>query len=165
MAHTNEQLRQLGLELGQAIQSIMAGSFDRKFDEVVGDYRRIEEDFVNRPDGNDFHVLETRRRIAEAILLATHTHQQPFDTCRNAWNDLLCVGFTNFRTRCTESWFYADCCLFNEEFDAGIAVLEPLLIDVRKQIDNPTGPWHRYYQDELVRLEKLYDELKAGIRE
>jgi hypothetical protein len=165
MAHENDQIKQLGWELGQAIQTTLAASFDRNFADVVHDYRQIEADFVHRPGGNEFHVLETKRRIAEAILLATHSHRQPFDVCRNAWNDLLHLGFTNLRTKCTESWFYADCCLFNEQFDAGLAVLEPLMIEVRQQIDDPAGSWRQYYQDELVRLEKLHTQLQAGVRE
>jgi hypothetical protein len=84
---------------------------------------------------------------------------------KKTWNDLLHLGFTNLRTKCTESWFYADCCLFNEQFDAGLAVLEPLMIEVRQQIDDPAGSWRQYYQDELVRLEKLHTQLQAGVRE
>lgn len=165
MASENNRETQLGWELGQAIQAIMAASFDRNFADVVRDYRRIEEDFVNRPDGNDFHVLETKRRIAEAILLASHAHQQPFDICRNAWDALVSLGFTNLRTKCTESWWYADCCLINEQFDAGLAVLEPLIIEVQKQLDDPSGARRLYCQDELARLEKMHTKLKAGVRE
>jgi len=102
MAVQEDRIKQLGWELGQAIQTILASSFDRSFAEVVNEYRRIEEDFVTRPDGNEFHVLETKRRVAEAILLAAHSHRQPFDTCRNAWDDLVRLGFTNFRTSSTE---------------------------------------------------------------
>lgn len=161
MDHENDPIKQLGLELGQAIQTVMASSFDRNFADVVHDYRQIEADFVARPGANDFHVLETKRRTAEAILLAAHSHHEPFETCQNAWNDLVRLGFTNFRTRCTESWFYADCCLFNEQFDAGLAVLEPLMIEVREQIDDPAGSWRQYYQDELIRFEKLHAKLEA----
>lgn len=164
MAHETDQEMQLGWELGQAIQTLMAASFDRNFADVVHDYRQIEADFVNRPGGNDFHVLETKRRIAEAILLATHSHRQPFDVCQKAWDDLVRLGFTNLRTRCTESWWYADCCLINEQFGAGLAVLEPLIIEVQKQLDDPSRSRRLYCQDELARLEKLHAELKAGIR-
>ena len=166
VAHENELDAQLGWELGQAIQRIMAASFDRNFEDVIGDYRRIEEDFMNRASGNDFHVLETKRRIAEAILLATHSHRQPFDICRNAWDDLVRLGFTNLRTRCTESWWYADCCLLEGQFDIGLAVLEPLIVDMERQVDeaihsnrSPKG-----LKEQLVRLEQLRDKLKAGLR-
>lgn len=113
MATQEDRIKQLGWELGQAIQTVLANSFDRSFSDVVCEYRQVEEDFLARPGGNEFHSIETRRRVAEAILLAAHSHQQPLDTCRNAWNDLVGLGFTDFQTRCTESWLYADCCLFN----------------------------------------------------
>ena len=167
MAHENDQGAQRGWELGQAIQSIMAASFDRNFEDVVGDYRRIEEDFVNRSDGNDFHVLETKRRIAEAILLATHSHRQPFDVCRNALDDLVHLGFTNLRTRCTESWWYANCCLLEGQLDVGLSVLEPLIVELARQVDEAihSNRSAKGLKEQLVRLEKLRDELKAGIRE
>ncbi len=163
MGNEEEQIKRLGWELGQAIQTILVGSFDRPFEDVVRDYRRVEEDFVNRPNSNEFHVLETRRRVAEAILLAAHSHREPFDTCRNAWNDLLRLGFTNFRTRCTESWLYADCCLFSEEPLAGLAVLQPLIIDIEYQLKGMmvANKASQPLQDELARLKQLSDELQG----
>ena len=164
MTTPEDRINQLGWELGQAIQVIMASSFDRSYADVVHDYRRIEEDFISRPGGNDFHVLETKRRVAEAILLAAHSHGESFDICRNAWNDLVRLGFTNFRTKCTESWFYADCCLFNKEVNAGLAVLDPLIMDIEWQLEAMTSNDNagQRLQDELARLKELRDELKAA---
>ena len=159
-------IEEIGGELAKAIDQAWLATRESTFVDMVKAYRMIEAEFVPRI-GDEIFVLETRRRIAEAILRQAHSTEQPFQVCQDAWNDLVSLGFTNMERRSTMTWFYADCCLLEGQFDAGLAVLEPLIADTIRQIEEPTRSDRSVeaLKEELARLEELRDELKAGIRE
>jgi RPA family protein len=165
--HEDERLKSLGRALGYALQSVVIKEQILSFDDVVREYKRVEKVFVKHTDGNAFHVLETKRRVAERILCAATRFEQPFEVCQAAWNEMVAVGFTNSYLRSTMTWFYADCCLLERQFDAGLAVLEPLIADTIRQIEEPTRSDRSVeaLKEDLARLEELRDELKAGLRE
>ena len=100
---------------------------------------------MTRRGDQDFDVLEVKRRVAERILQAAHGYEQPFEVCRDACNDLLRRGFTDLYTRCTASDCYADCCLLDEQFDAGIAVLTPLIADLQEQLSGSRSDGKRQH--------------------
>ncbi len=150
--------------LAKETEFVLATAHTRPFAEGVHQYRQIEVKFVDSCAGDESLTLETRRRIAEMILREANIHEQPFQICQNAWNELVDLGFSNNAVASTMAWYYGECCLFNEEFDAGTTALEPVMTELRRRINEPTTSWRTYHQDGLARLEKLYDELKAGIR-
>jgi hypothetical protein len=89
-------------------------------------------------------------------------HHEPFEVCRDLWNELMSFDFTNILQKCAMAWFYADSCVFNHQPEAGLAVVEPLLAELQRQVDTGTDEETlQEYQDALARLEKLRDELKA----
>ncbi len=141
-------------------------SEDLSFEEAVREYRKIEAEFVERAGENEYHVVETRRRITEWILSEAHLSEQPHEVCRQIWQELLLRGFSDTHMRYLMSGIYARCCQMNGEFDAGIAVLEPLIAEAEQALADPTlGPSLReYYQYELASDTRIRDELKAGIR-
>jgi hypothetical protein len=56
-----------------------------------------------------------------------------------------------------------ECCQNNGEFDAGLAVVEPLLAELQRQVNTGTDDdmASDSYPEEIARLEKLRDELQA----
>ncbi|TKC99308.1 hypothetical protein [Polyangium fumosum] len=140
----------------------------RSFAEAVEDFRKLESEFVTRASYNEFQVRETRRRIAETILLLVHDKRPPFDACREAWNDLVRLGFSGIDLECSMSWFYADGCAYDERPDEGLVVLEPLLAKLERLLEETKGSGVEYparlYENELERLGNLRDALAAQKR-
>ena len=62
---------------------------------------------------------------------------------------------------------YARCCQMNGEFDAGLAVLEPLIAESEEWLAHATltPALRAYWEHNLTTDYKLRDELEAGIRE
>lgn len=160
------EMDDIGRALAKAIDQAWLETRESNFPEMVNAYRDVEAEFVRRAGKHEFFVLETKRRIAEAILRQAHSTEQSVQVCQDAWNELLGLGFTNLERQCTMAWFYADCCLLNEKFDVGLGVLEPLIIEMAQSFNGPTlAPEERgWYEKELVTLCQIRDELKAGIR-
>jgi hypothetical protein len=155
--------RELDMELNRAMDSIAYASWPRSFAETARDYRQLEADFLPRLQGADeFFLPEAKRRITFAILMDAHQLEQPFDVCRGVWNDLSPVEFRDILQKCAMAWFYADCCLFNKKPDAGLAVIEPLIAELRKlPLEDTDEDTLESYQAGLARLERLRDQLEA----
>jgi hypothetical protein len=141
-------------------------SEDLSFEEAVREYRQIEEEFVKRAGDNEYHVVETRRRITEWILSEALRDEQPHEVCRAIWHELLERGFSYLEKGHSMSGIYARCCQKNSEFDAGLAVIEPLIVEAEQALADTTIPPNvrAYYEQELAIDCKIRDELKAGIR-
>lgn len=152
----------------KASDALLLKSLDKKrsFAEAVDDFRRLEEEFVVRGCDNEFHVLETRRRVAETILPMAHHKRPPFEVCREAWNALVRLGFTNIERECAMAWFYADCCRYDEKPEEGLAVLEPLLTKLERGLEEAraTQSDTDYFEYHLEPLRKLRDDLLAQQR-
>ncbi|MRG91163.1 hypothetical protein [Polyangium spumosum] len=177
-----EKIDELYDELSRACSAVyktFARSLDRSFAEVAADYKRIEADIVGRAgEGEAFQafVLEVRQTIAEYLLKAAYMLEQPFQVCREAWNDLVCLGFRRISERCWMTQHYAESCEFNQKPEEGVAVLEPLLAELergleaelarrseaRAKLEPPGGaPSPSFYRDWIKSLAKLRDKLEA----
>jgi hypothetical protein len=156
---TDDEVAVRDRAFAKAVEAILVQEPDMSFSEVVWKYRNIEVEFVADAPDDEIDVLETRRRIAERILSAAHSHDQSFEVCNEAWNNLVRLGFTNTYQESMMTWFYADCCLMNEKPEAGIAVLEPLIADFEGRLKQPNVKGASFYQQELTRLHKLLTEL------
>ncbi|HRI63502.1 MAG TPA: hypothetical protein PK156_04675, partial [Polyangium sp.] len=155
------RIQDLGRALAKAIDQAWLETRDRTFPEMVNAYRQVEADFVQRPGSNDFHILETKRRVAEAILRQANSTDQSFQVCQDAWNELVRLGFTNLERRCRMTWFYADCCLLHGQYEMGLALVEPLIAEFETALADPTCTEQakRFYNQELEPLRKIRDEL------
>ncbi|MDC0741098.1 hypothetical protein [Polyangium mundeleinium] len=136
------------------------------FEEAVREYRGIEEEFVERAGDNESHVVETRRRITEWLLSEALRDEQPHEVCREIWHELVQRGFSDRDRRYWMSGIYARCCQMNGEFDAGLAVIEPLIAEAEQALADPALPPNPriFYEYALPIDRKIRDELKAGIR-
>ena len=138
-------------------------SNERTFEETVHDYRRIEAEFVERAGDNASRVVETQRRITESILRFAYETEQPHEVCRRIWEELVQRGFSNLERRHYTSDTYVECCLFNGEFDAGLVVLEPLIVELEQCIDDTTltTEMRRFSEMWLNSHRRLRDKLKT----
>lgn len=155
---------ELGLELYRAMKPIFAIAADRSFAEVERAYREVETNFLARlQPGDELFEPRVRERITNAIFAAAHEHRESFEVCRDLWSQLHPWDFGHLEHRCVMVRRYAECCLFNRQSDAGLAVVEPLIAELQQHIDAGTDedmPSERY-PAEVGRLQKLRDELKA----
>jgi len=168
MTTKDETIDAFGGEFTTANVRLFVKSLERTrtFAEAVEDHRRLEAEFVARAGDNEFAVLDTRQRIAETILSLAHEKRAPFDVCREAWNEAVRLGFTGPFERDTSAWFYADCCLYDEKPEEGLAVIEPLIAELErgfeeaKAAQKPTD----FYEQELEKLCDIQGALLAQQR-
>lgn len=158
------------IAFNKRINAVFLSKEEISFEDAVREYRRIEAEFVERAGDNEYHVVETRRRITEWLLKhALMIDEQPQEVCREIWEEMLQRGFSDVERRHTMSDLYARCCQMNGEFDVGLAIVEPLIAEIEQLLEaKPTTltPQNRaFYEENLQIHRKIRDELKAGIRE
>ncbi len=155
------------IAFNQRIDEVFLRKQKMSFEEVVRQYRQIEAEFVERAGDNEHHVVETKRRITEWLLSEAERSKQPHDVCREIWEELVQRGFSDQFQRQMKSSGYVRCCQHNGEFDAGAAVLEPLIAELEQWLQDPTlAPEMRnFWEHTLASDYKLRDELKASVRE
>jgi hypothetical protein len=155
-------------ELSKANVMLLLQSLERtrSFTEAVADFRRLEADFVERAGDNELAVLETRRCVAETILSIAREKHPPFEVCREAWNEVVRLGFKDLNARCDASTFYADCCAYDEKNEEGLAVLEPLIAELERGLEEAKASQKStgFYEQELESLGDLRGALLAQQR-
>jgi hypothetical protein len=136
------------------------------FEDAVREYRQIEAEFVERAGDDESQVVETKRRITESILRSAYENEQPHEVCREIWEELVQRGFSNEERRHNLSDTYVQCCQFNGEFDAGLAVLEPLIAELEQRLEDTTltPEMHHSCDMTLNTHRRMRDKLKAGIQ-
>ena len=160
----DERKDKLSSELFWARKKISDLASNLSFAEIQQQYRQLETDFLARlqPD-DEFFVPELKYSITWAIFVQAHEHRQSFEVCRDLWNELRPWDFGHLEHKCPMIRRYAECCIFNQQADAGLAVVEPFLAELQHQVDTGTDedmPSEKY-PEEIARLKKLRDELEA----
>lgn len=151
-------------EFGRATDAAWLRTRDWDFESLLLEYKRIETEFLAQVGSSDVHAREILRRITEIILQAALEKEQPFATCRQLWDELCALGFSDVERQCSMTWFYADGCLAHRQFDTGLAVVGPLMTELETLRLSPasTEPAKRFYQRELETLGKLHNKLIAA---
>lgn len=162
----DDEMHSEEVAFNQRVNAVFLRKAEIPFEDVIRQYRQIEAEFVQRAGDNDHHVLETKRRITEWMLSEAERSKQPHDVCRGIWEELVQRGFSDHLQKCTFTGIYARCCQHNGEFDAGLAVLEPLIVDCNDWLNHTTlTPEERgFWERDLAVDYKIHAELKAGIR-
>jgi hypothetical protein len=164
---TNRKLKPEEAAFTQSVHAVFLREVDLSFEDAVREYRRVEAEFVERAGDEEWDILETKRRISEWLLRLALRAEQPHEVCREIWEELVQRGFSNDQQKHIFSAIYARCCQQNGEFDAGITVIEPLIIEIEGQLQSTTlDPEVRVLYTQLLPTHrKIRDELKAGVRE
>lgn len=155
------------VEFVQRMHEVRMREEDLGFEAAVREYRQIETEFVAREANEEWKVIETKRRITESLLDCALRATQPQNVCRELWEEMLQRGFSGIDMRHMMGGIYALCCQENGEFEAGIAVLTPLITELEQLLQRDTlTPQNRKFCEENIRMhKKIIDKLKAGIRE
>lgn len=149
------------------INAVYLSKEQRSFDEVVRQYRQIEEESIEYPPDEQWKVIETKRRISEWIFQHAFKDDQPHEVCRAIWEELVERGFSDDERRYTFSGIYARCCQMNGEFDAGLEVIAPIIPELERGIDDPTigSEMQANCRQLIPTYYKIREELRAGLRE
>jgi len=156
----------------EALHDCIVKSFHpkRSFADAVEDFRKLEAEFLARVSDDEVAVREIPRRIAENILSLAHQNHPPFEVSREAWNEMVRVGFSETEIECTQSALYADCCTYDEQPDEGLAVIVPLIARLEQRLEEARGTETKteypadYYEAWLERLRIRRDALEAQKR-
>lgn len=161
-----KQLEPEEIAFTQSIHAVFLREKELRFEEAVREYRRIETEFVERSRNDEFKLKETQRRITEWLLSFAFRADQSHQVCRDIWDELVQRGFSNAEKRHTMSGIYARCCQDHGEFEAGIAVLDPLITELEQLLQDPTlTPEMRAFGEYYIVIHfEIRDELKAGIQ-
>ncbi|MRG93135.1 hypothetical protein [Polyangium spumosum] len=142
----------------------------RSFAEGARDFRKLEAEFLARVGDDEIAVREIPRRIAEYILSLVQDKRPPFEVCREAWNDMVRLGFSHIDVECMKSWQYAECCAYDERPDEGLVVLVPLMAKLEQRLEEARGTETKaeypadYYESWIERLGIRRDALEAQKR-
>lgn len=160
---TREEFYPGELEDSQRIGLVFAKNPWPGFEWAVQEYRQIEAHIVARLHDNDPMALEIKRRIAEWILMCADRDNVSFDRFQEAWNELCALGFSDLERKSMMSHLYADYCSCHEQYDAGLEVLEPVIVEYEQWLQNATlrPKARKYYEEFLGRYKFLRDGLIA----
>lgn len=147
------------------VEAILVKTPMMTYAEVVHAYQALEAEFIQDAGYNEWEALETKRRIAEAMLQSAHMLEQPFETCRDNWNALVELGFSSIQTLCNMAWLYVDSCLFHAHYDAGLEVIDTVFAEIHRRLEEPsiTREAEEYYDQEITSFGKLHDGLVAHL--
>ncbi|HRI72460.1 MAG TPA: hypothetical protein PK156_49835 [Polyangium sp.] len=133
------------------------------FAAAVQEYRQIEAELIARAGHDEFGVLETKRRIAEWIVRCADRDAVPFEQFQEAWNELLTLGFTDDEKKREMVTYHSCYCLDNEHYDAGIAVLEPMIAEFEAWLQRAElePNQRKFREDELAHMKFRHEGLIA----
>lgn len=168
VAEEEEQLSPEEIDFSQRVHENILREMDHSYEDVLREYRRIEEEFVARVGDNEEVALDFKRRISKQILGAACRTDQPHEVCRGIWEELLQRGFADLYTKQIHVGIYARCCQFNGEFAAGIGAIDAVITETETELALEgtalTPHWRHWYGKSIEGLRKIRDELVAGIR-
>lgn len=165
-AEDNENLTPEEIDFSQCVHENILRELSHPYDEVLREYRRIEEEFVARAGNHADVALDFKRRISKQILGAARMADQPHEVCRGIWEELLQRGFADLDTKQIHVGIYARCCQFNGEFAVGIEAIDSVITETEQALEGTTltPHWRDWYAKSIVDLQKIRDELVAGVR-
>jgi hypothetical protein len=158
-------------KLGQALGRDLGDTFARRdempFDDLVEAFRAVEDSYLVQFETNQLLALETKRRVAEMMLMAGTDKRCTYEKCRSQLDNLFQLGFTNLERKVTMCIFFARYCRATNHPREGIEFLEPLIGELQSEL-NRSGirrSEKEFYGGLLDNTEailrKLHDSLNA----
>jgi hypothetical protein len=114
-------------ELGVCISKLLTQCQQSSWDELIGRFRDIETRFLNLAASSNLLQLETRRRIAEALVRAALLKEMPLPAVQHLFNELCQLGFTNDHHKATFTVVYANLCAASRFFNEARSVTQALV--------------------------------------
>jgi len=122
-------------DLAKRIDEAFLKTRKMPFDELVRIYKEIERQMLAHLSGEEFLILETKRRVAEQILYRA-AERCSLDVCRELLRDLLRLGFTDLSLKSTAYISHSMVCEEDGQMDEGIALLEALEQELSCLLEN-----------------------------
>src|SRR5215469_3971559 len=86
--------KQLDSQFVCEVGDIFARKYEMSFDDLVKAFKAVETRYVEL-ETKAFFILETKRRVAEWMLMAAIDKRCSYETCRVQLDNLFKLGFTN----------------------------------------------------------------------
>jgi hypothetical protein len=122
--------RQFVRELGD----VFARKYEMSFDDLVKAFKAVETHYLEL-ETKPFLILETKRRVAEKILMAALDKRCPYEICRAQLDNLFELGFTNLEMKATMCLFFARHCRATRHAREGIELLEPVVEELQSELN------------------------------
>ena len=148
--------------LAEDIASVCQKESVMTFEDIVKSYRIIERSHLARASDNQFHALETRRRVAERLVYAAIYKDRPWEESRVLLDELFRLGFTNIEAKLNLLLVYSKYCLKIGRSNEGIALLLETELETEFNRKDLTKPARRFYSIELQNTRALLNELRAA---
>jgi hypothetical protein len=110
-------------DLVLALANAVKDSKGMDLSEMLGMYDGIAERFLPLVADDEFRQQETRRRIAEFVLIAATDNQYPLSVCRHFLDDLTALGFSVPEKRWMYDLIFARYCLDVGYVDEGLQIM------------------------------------------
>ena len=153
--------KSLSNALGKDIAAVCLKEGEMTFEHIIESYRIIERTHLARVSDNQFHALETRRRVAERLVYAAIYKDRPWEESRGLLDNLFRLGFTNIEVKVSVLQSYSKYCFKIGRNNEGIALLEALESELETQLsrEDLKTPARGYYSGELQSTRALLNKL------
>ena len=147
------------LELAKAIDTLSTEMADADIREYKVAIDQLEEAFVARAGDDEARIREIKWRTTYA-LFESLPDEVRFASCQACFDELIRLGFDDLARQCDATWLYGNHCLSHDQLEAGHAVVDPLLADLRKRLEDPnvTDEIARQCRLQLPRLQDVLEK-------
>lgn len=158
----NRPPTQLEKDFWDKLTAILLKEEELPYAESVRAYRQLEAEFVNQATDSGA-TLDINRPIAETIFSAGCRQQQPFEVCRDNWNVLVELGFSNVATYCSMAWHYVDACVYSAQYEVGLEMIDMVTTEIQCRLEDPalTKQANDFYHGQLLNFGILRERLIA----
>jgi len=152
--------RQFVRELGD----VFARSEQMSFEDIVDAFKAVESHHVEL-ETRPILILETKRRVAEWMLMAATDKRCPHEISRVKLDNLFKLGFTNLQVKATMCLFFARYCRATSHAREGIELLEPVVEELQSELNRKGITRHEkeFWSDLLNHTEVALRKLRESI--
>jgi hypothetical protein len=142
--------------------------FDRRyemsFEDLVRAFKTVETHYVEL-ETKPFLILETKRRVAEWMIMAATDKRCPYETCRARLDHLFQLGFTDLQMKVTMCIIFARYCRATRHFREGIELLEPVVEELQSELIRAGITRHEkeFYGDLINNTEVVLNKLRQSM--
>lgn len=128
------RMKKLERQFVREVGDVFARSEQMSFEDIVEAFKAVESHHVEL-ETKPILILETKRRIAENILMAAIDKRCPYEICRAQLDNLFQLGFTNLEREATMCLFFGRYCRRMGHAREGIELLEPVVEELQSEIN------------------------------
>jgi len=157
------RMSKLERQFVRELEDVYASQDEMSFDDLVKAFEAVETKHV-KLETEPFLILETRRRVAENMLMAATGKRCPYEICRAQLDNLFQLGFTDLGMKTAMFIGFARYCRATRRFREGIELLEPLVDELQSVLNRGglTRNEREYYIHNLNCTEVVLNKLRES---